>query len=302
MASDFVKLSQIATRKNLEGNPVGDPSSGAGESRLPVRLDLEEGSTDSLAGWLEAYFAVEVTTAQSSRAVQRRDLGRFLAFMQLEEGSDDRSLWTSRLSRAFLDALHKELDANGSRRFSDRTIARIAAHLKTFAKWIHRLRPFRLGDPTEKLKTVLVGPGLEIERALTESQRRKLLDAADHLPILGGRSRDRRRSKDVEFADERPRRKGYRPWRNRAIVYCLIETGMRRAAVCNLDLSEVDFAQNSVTVREKGGQSHHYKISKEGAKASRTTSARSAGPTRRCSPTPRHSSCRRRRWSTVPAA
>jgi hypothetical protein len=52
-------------------------------------------------------------------------------------------------------------------------------------------------------------PGLEIERALTESQRRKLLDAADHLPVLGGRSRDRRRCKDVEFADKRPRRKGY---------------------------------------------------------------------------------------------
>ena len=267
MSTGFEKVHQIATRKNYRGNLDGDPGSGAGESHLPVRLDLEEGSSDSLAGWLEAYFAVEVTTAQSSRAVQRRDLGRFLAFMQLEEGSDHRSLWTSRLSRAFLDALHKELDADGSRRFSDRTIARIAAHLKTFAKWIHRLRPFRLGDPTEKLKTVLVGPGLEIERALTESQRRKLLDAADHLPILGGRSRDRRRSKDVEFADERPRRKGYRPWRNRAIVYALIETGMRRAAVCNLDLSEVDFAQNSVTVREKGGQSHRYKISKEGAKA-----------------------------------
>ena len=182
-------------------------------------------------------------------------------------GSDDRSLWTSRLSRAFLDALHKELDADGSRRFSDWTIARIAAHLKTFAKWIHTLRPFRLGDPTEKLKTVLVGPGLEIERALTEIQRRKLLDAADHLPILGGRSHDRRRSKDVEFVDERPRRKGYRPWRNRAIVYCLIETGMRRAAVCNLDLGEIDFEQKSVTVREKGGQTHRYKISKEGAKA-----------------------------------
>ena len=85
--------------------------------------------------------------------------------------------------------------------------------------------------------------------------------------MLGGRSRDRRRSKDVELADERPRRKGYRPWRNRAIVYCLIETGMRRAAVCNLDLGEIDFEQKSVTVREKGGQTHRYKISKEGAKA-----------------------------------
>jgi integrase len=141
--------------------------------------------------------------------------------------------------------------------------------LKTFAKWIHSLRPFRLGNPTEKLKTVLTGPGLEIERALTEGERRKLLDAADHLPVLGGRSHDRRRCKDVEFADERPRRKGYRPWRNRAIVYALIETGMRRAAVCNLDLSEIDFETRSVSVREKGGQTHRYKISKEGAKAIR---------------------------------
>src|SRR5512134_1262279 len=42
---------------------------------------------------------------------------------------------------------------------------------------------------------------------------------------------------------------------------------MRRAAVCNLDLSEVDFEGRNVTVREKGGQSHRYKISREGAKA-----------------------------------
>ena len=269
MSAAAPKSRQIASRKNGEGNAAAGSVSGnsrSGETRLPVRLDLE-GGTDALAGWLQAYFAVEVTTAASSRAVQRRDLGRFLRFMQREEGSDDRALWTSRLSRAFLDALSKELDADGSRRFSDRTIARIAAHLKTFAKWIHTLRPFRLGNPTEKLKTVLTGPGLEIERALTESQRRKLLDAADHLPVLGGRSRDRRRCKDVEFADERPRRKGYRPWRNRAIVYTLIETGMRRAAICNLDLSEIDFEKTCVTVREKGGQTHRYKISKEGAKA-----------------------------------
>ena len=118
-----------------------------------------------------------------------------------------------------MDALRNEVAADGGRYFSDRTIARIAAHLKTFAKWIHSLRPFRLGDPTEKLKGLAAGPGLEIERALTESERRKLLDAADHLPVLGGRSRDRRRTKDIEFADERPRRKGYRPFRNRAIVY-----------------------------------------------------------------------------------
>jgi hypothetical protein len=151
------KSRQIDARKN--GAEKSDPHAGSasGEIRLPVRLDLADG-TDSLSGWLQAYFAVEVTTAASSRAVQRRDLGRFLSFMQREEGSDDRALWTSRLSRAFFDALHKELDADGSRRFSDRTIARIAAHLKTFAKWIHTLRPFRLGDPTEKLRLSSLAP------------------------------------------------------------------------------------------------------------------------------------------------
>jgi hypothetical protein len=114
MSPDIVKVRQITTRKNLEGHRQENSGSASGESaesRLPVRFDLADG-TDSLAGWLEACFAVEVTTARSSRAVQRRDLGRFLAFMQAEEGSDDRSLWTSRLSRAFLDALHKELDAD----------------------------------------------------------------------------------------------------------------------------------------------------------------------------------------------
>ena len=42
---------------------------------------------------------------------------------------------------------------------------------------------------------------------------------------------------------------------------------MRRAAVCSLDLAEIDFETKSVTVREKGGQTHRYKISKEAVKA-----------------------------------
>ena len=170
MANGFEKVSQIASRKNSTDRWGGNPDAGAGESRLPVRLDFAEASGDSLAGWLEAYFAVEVTSAASSRGVQRRDLTRFVRFMLAEEGSDERSLWTSRLSRAFLDALRNEIYEQGNRRFSDRTIARIAAHLKTFAKWIHTLRPFRLGNPTEKLKTAQTGPGLEIERALTERE------------------------------------------------------------------------------------------------------------------------------------
>src|SRR5262249_33207836 len=66
---------------------------------------------------------------------------------------------------------------------------------------------------------------------------------------------------------ERPRRTGYRPYRNRAIVYTLIETGMRRAAVTHLDQTQVDLAGRWLTVAEKGGATHTYQISREGAQA-----------------------------------
>lgn len=238
------------------------------EGQLPIILAPENGAGDALAAWIEAYFRFEVTTSPSSQQVQRRDLGRFLAFMLLEEGRDDRQLWTNRLSRAFVDALRQELSGEGRRHYSDRTIARIVAHLKTFAKWVHKLRPFPLGNPMEKIRTIIPGTGLETERALTPAERRKLLDAADYLPVIGGRSKDRHRHR-AELSDERPRRRNYRPWRNRAIISLLIGTGMRRTAVVNLDLRDVDFAKRTVSVREKGGHFHRYQASQEAIKAIR---------------------------------
>lgn len=59
MTHGFEKLHQIGKRKNYGRSPGGeetaDPGPRAGETRLPVRLNLEAGSSDSLAGWLEAY-------------------------------------------------------------------------------------------------------------------------------------------------------------------------------------------------------------------------------------------------------
>jgi integrase len=108
-----------------------------------------------------------------------------------------------------------------------------------------------------------VGTGLEVERAISPAERRRILDAADSLPLLGGRSKDRNRYR----GQERPVRKGYRAFRNRAIVYTLIETGMRRAAVRNLNLDDINFKRRSVSVEEKGGRTHSYKISSEGLAA-----------------------------------
>lgn len=218
--------------------------------------------SDALDWWAEQYLRFEVTTADSSRKVQQRDLQLFLDFVQQEEQSLKRTVWSPRLSRDFQETLRKEI-ADGNRKRSDRTINRIMAHLKTFAKWIHKLKPFPLGDPMEKVKLAPVGTGLEIERALTPAERRKILDAADLLLQIGGMSKDRNRFRD----EERPKRKGYRAYRNRAIVYTLIETGMRRAAIRNLDLKDVNFKSQTVSVKEKGGTVHSYHISREGLRA-----------------------------------
>ena len=227
-------------------------------------IRIKEGSPDALSWWLEQYFRFEVTTSESSQKVQRRDFQLFLDFMFREEGTERRVAWSPRLSKSFQDYLRRE-KVGGQRRWNDRTVHRVMAHLKTFARWVHRLRPFPLGNPTEKISLPSVGTSLEIERALTPSERRKMLDAADLLLQVGGRSKDRNRYRNVE----RPTHKAFRPYRNRAVIYALIETGMRRAAVANLDLDNIDWKQRTLSVVEKGGATHSYSISKEGLGAIR---------------------------------
>jgi integrase len=218
---------------------------------------------DGLGWWAEQYFRFEVTTSPASQKVQRRDLASFLQYMVAEERTEQRVAWTPRLSRDFQLHVQRTVNDQGRRVWSDKTLLRIMAHLKTFAKWVHKLRPFPLGNPMAKLKLPAMGMGLEVERAMTPAERRKLLDAADLLLTIGGLSRDRKRYK----TGQRPRRKGYRPYRNRAIVYTLIETGMRRGAMPKLDVEQVDVRRKTLTVGEKGGYTHTYQISQEGLRA-----------------------------------
>lgn len=225
-------------------------------------LRVPKAFPDTVSWWAEQYFRIEVTTSSSSQKVQKRDIHLFTAYMLEEEGREDCVAWSPRLSKAFQERMRKEL-VDGHRRWSDRTLNRVMAHLKTFAKWINKLRPFPLGNPMEKIRLQPLGTGLEVEKALTVSERRKILDAADLLMEIGGRSRDRGRYRGAE----RPKRKGYRALRNRAIIYTLIETGMRRAAAASINLNQVDFKKKTITVEEKGSVEHAYQISNEGLQA-----------------------------------
>jgi integrase len=118
----------------------------------------------------------------------------------------------------------------------------------------------------EKIPALKLAGLLDVERAMTDSERRRILDAADLLPVIGGRSKDAKRHKGTPI-HERPRRKGYRPWRNRAIIYALIETGMRRAEVCSIDWGDVNAARRTVGIIQKGGEQRRCPISKEGLQA-----------------------------------
>jgi len=226
---------------------------------------IPENAPDGLRIWSRWYFEHAVTTVARSQKEQVRDLNMFIQYMELTEKTDERPRWTPRLSESFKDHLKRSLHEDGSRHWSDRTINRVLTHLKTFAKWIHGLRPFPLGNPMAKIKALPLTNSLEVERALSAGERRRLLDAADLLPVVGGRSKNRR----LHSVQVRPRRKGYRCYRNRAIIYCLTETGMRRRAVTAINLSDVDFAKKKITVEEKGGMRHEYQINKEGLAAIR---------------------------------
>jgi integrase len=220
-------------------------------------------SSESLEEWVAQYFRVAVTTSVASQKVQHRDFALFLRYMQAAEGHTRRMAWTPRLTRDFQRHLQGTLTVEGQRYWSDRTITRVMAHLKTFATWLHALQPFPLGHPMAKITLPAIGSSLHIERALTPAERRRLLDAADQLLVTGGRSKDRKRYR----TGERPMRKGYRPYRNRAIIYTLIETGMRRAAITKLTLDHLDPQRRALSVEEKGGYSHTYAISGEGWQA-----------------------------------
>ena len=116
-----------------------------------------------------------------------------------------------------------------------------------------------------KITMLSVGNHLEIERALTKQERNRILDAADQLLLVGGRSRDRHR----HGGTTPPQRKSFRPYRNRAIIYTLIETGMRRTAITNLNLVDIDFDRRILAVVEKGGSVQPYPISRQGIAAIR---------------------------------
>lgn len=246
---------QIVSRKSLKTDWLPEESQ---VTALVPRKTIN--GNDGLTKWVGWYFGHGSCASEATQKIQRRDLSHFLSFMIFAVGSDERIRFTPRLAEEFRSHLIETLNNEGKRRWGERAQNRILATLKTFARWVNSLSPFPLGNPMAKIKAVPLANPLEIERALTPNESRNILDAADVLRTVGGRSKSRRR---YAGKDERPVRQGYRPHRNRAIIYALIGTGMRRRAVTLINMGDIDFTTRSIVVMEKGRVLHTYQITKE---------------------------------------
>ena len=126
---------------------------------VPLALLLHAGS-ESLEAWVAHYFRLAVTTSLASQKVQHRDFALFLRYMQTEEGHTRCMAWTPRLTRDFQRHLQGTLNERGQRYWSDKTMVRVMAHLKTLATWMHSLQPFPSGHPMAKIKLPAVGSSL----------------------------------------------------------------------------------------------------------------------------------------------
>ncbi len=183
---------------------------------------------DSLAAWIERYRSLAITGVRSAGVTDKitLHLARFVAFF-VDTYRHDRL--TTCLRRDVV-AWQTALRAQG---LAPATINNHLASVSTFTTWVQTQAPrlFPAGDPAKGLGELGLGP-LE-PRALRRDQVRTLKSLCDRLDRFH-QQRGRRWA-----GQEVPTRAHGRPWRDRALVYVLLSTGLRREELVRLDLDQL---------------------------------------------------------------
>ena len=190
---------------------------------------------DGLGAWAERYLDLAVRGVRSAEVAAKvaRHLGRFRDHVVAAYGHDRLSAVVRRDVVAWREAL---VDAG----LAPATVNNHLASLSGFATWVtaHAPGAFVRGNPTKGVGTLALPP-LE-PRALTAAQVRSLKNLCDRLERfhqLKGRRRVGRAPGEV------PAHAHGRPVRDRAIVYALLSTGLRREELVRLDLAQVEPAE-----------------------------------------------------------
>lgn len=185
---------------------------------------------DSLAAWIAHYqcHAVAGTRPPAAAAKIALHLGRFYSYFTATYGHDRLSACVRRDLLAWQGHLR-------ARPLAPATVNSHLASLTAFTTWVHTQAPtlFAAGNPGSQISEIGLGP-LE-PRALTADQVRSLKSVCDRLPrfhqLHGQRWADAATPPAHHYA---------RPWRDRAIVFVLLSTGLRREELTRLDRDQVE--------------------------------------------------------------
>jgi site-specific recombinase XerD len=203
--------------------------------KAPAPGDNPWGATsDSLTAWIERYLALAVRGVRSDGVAHKiaLHLARFAAFFTEAYGHERLSSCLRRDVVAWQTALIRQ-------GLAPATINNHLASLSAFTTWVCAQAPqvFPSGDPTKGIGGLGLAP--PEPRALRPAQVRTLKSLCDRLDRYHQRRprRGRRRSRSEQEAP--PLRAHGRPWRDRAIVYLLLSTGLRREELVRLDLIQL---------------------------------------------------------------
>ncbi len=194
-------------------------------------LGRDDETPDSLHAWIERYLALAVTGVRSEAVTDKiaLHLGRFAAFFHEAYGHDRISTLLKRDVREWQRSL-------ASQGLAPSTVNNHLASLSAFTTWVRAHDPhlFPAGDPAKGISELGLPP-LE-PRALSVEQLRSLKSLCDRLERF-------HQKKGREWAQQgdgpTPIRERGRPMRDRAIVYVLLSTGLRREELVRLDLDQV---------------------------------------------------------------
>ena len=187
---------------------------------------------DSLRDWVGRYLELAVIGVRSRTVAEKAALylGRFVEFFKEAYGHDR----ISGVVRRDVQAWQRALSEQG---LAPSTVNNHMASLSVFTTWVEILAPdlFPAGDPAKGIKELRLPP-LE-PRAFSETQVRSLKNMCDRLErfheLKGREWKERGERGGTRHARGRP-------VRDRAIVFVLLSTGLRREELVTLDLSQVE--------------------------------------------------------------
>jgi integrase len=200
------------------------------EGALVPLIGAAPDTVEALSAWVARYLTLAVVGVRSEEVADKiaLHLERFTTFYQDAYGHERiRNV----LKRDVL-AWQRSLSDQG---LAPATVNNHLASLSGFTTWVHAQAPhlFAVGDPAKGISELGLPP-LE-PRTLSPEQVRSLKSVCDRLERFH-QLRGRRWTKTPEQL--RVRATG-RPLRDRAIVYVLLSTGLRREELVNVDLDQV---------------------------------------------------------------